>query len=156
MSPASGGFRKRGPAPTARDTAPAYAPCPACGQPVLAGETRTGTRLALDVHVQTYCVLWTTGAVLPVLEQSRGYPVHRCQSEQRPGRHNTMAASMSQRVTTKKTALFLGDLKVEGTSMLQAEDRVRECQAACGGTRMRRHAMAICCYLSNRRGAARN
>ena len=76
MSPASGGFRKR--APKARDPAPAYAPCPACGLMVLTGQTRTGERLALDVHVPTWCVLWNTGEALPVLEQSRGYPVHGC------------------------------------------------------------------------------
>lgn len=61
---------------TERD--PAYAPCAACGRPVLVGETRAGTRLALEVHVPTYCVLWGSGEALPVLEPSRGYPVHGC------------------------------------------------------------------------------
>lgn len=64
---------RRGPAPP-----PCYAPCEACGAPVLRGQTRTGTRLAMDVHVLTYCVLWENGAGMPLLEQSRGYPVHWC------------------------------------------------------------------------------
>lgn len=61
-----------------KDHPPAYAPCEACGHLVLLGETRAGTRLALDVHQTTYCVNWDKGAKLPRLDESRGYPVHRC------------------------------------------------------------------------------
>jgi hypothetical protein len=66
---------------TRRPERPAcYGPCPACGQPVLTGRTRSGTRLVLeDVHVPTYVVLQVQPDTLPLLEQSRGIPVHRCQ-----------------------------------------------------------------------------
>ena len=60
---------------------PCYAPCAGCGQPVLAGQTRTGTRLVLDISVQTWCVLWSPGEALPVLERSWGYPAHHCDKE---------------------------------------------------------------------------
>jgi hypothetical protein len=63
-----------------KDAPPAYAPCEACGRPVLLGETRAGTRLVLDVHVQIYVVSWDKGAKLPRLVPSRGYPLHWCES----------------------------------------------------------------------------
>ena len=60
--------------PTTRtkDLPPAYAPCAACGQPVLTGQTRAGTCLVLDISVQSWCVSWDHGA--------------RCRSWKRAGR----------------------------------------------------------------------
>jgi hypothetical protein len=76
----STGLHPTADAPKARgtDPQPAYAPCEACGQPTLLGETRAGQRLALDVHVRTYLVNWDKMATLPWLDESRGYPLHRC------------------------------------------------------------------------------
>jgi hypothetical protein len=62
------------------ETLPAYAPCAHCGAPVLLGQTRAGTPLWVDVHVPTYCVSWDKGAGVPWLDQSRAYPVHRCEA----------------------------------------------------------------------------
>ena len=64
----------------AKDAPPAYAPCEACGQPVLIGETRAGKRLALHVHVRTYAVSWDKGVPLPRLDESRAYPLHGCRA----------------------------------------------------------------------------
>jgi len=60
------------------DLPPCHAPCATCGALVLVGATQSGTRLALDVGIRTYTVLWLNGTPEPVLHDSRGYPVHRC------------------------------------------------------------------------------
>ena len=81
--PVATGLAPTAEVPTARGTdhPPAYAPCEACGQQVLLGETRAGTRLALDVHQTSYCVSWDTGATLPWLDASRAYPLHTCRRQ---------------------------------------------------------------------------
>jgi len=61
---------------------PCYAPCGACGALVLTGATQAGRRLALDVGTTTYVVDWTKGTATPVFIASRGYPVHRCLSQE--------------------------------------------------------------------------
>jgi hypothetical protein len=63
---------------TRKETSPAYAPCAACGTQVLRGDTPTGTRVALDTHIRTYTVLWVPDALRPLVQESRGYPVHQC------------------------------------------------------------------------------
>jgi len=67
--------QRRGP-----DTPPCYAPCEACGVPVLLGRTTEGTRLAVEPQRQMYVVLWEAGAAEPHLLPSRAYPVHQCGS----------------------------------------------------------------------------
>jgi len=65
--------QRRGP-----DTQPCYAPCEACGVPVLLGRTTEGTRLAVEPQRQTYVVLWEAGTAEPLLQSSCAYPVHVC------------------------------------------------------------------------------
>jgi hypothetical protein len=57
---------------------PCTGPCPGCGREVLTGQTRNGTVLMLDTQTLLYCVVWDSGAALPRLEPSRGYPLHTC------------------------------------------------------------------------------
>jgi hypothetical protein len=59
---------------TGQDQPPAYAVCAACGQMTLLGTLRDGTRLALDVAVQTYTVVWTADTAPHRLELSRSSP----------------------------------------------------------------------------------
>jgi hypothetical protein len=83
-----GGLVETGPPPTvelpapaldeAEPSPPAYAPCPTCGVLVLTGRTPAGVQVAVDTHVQSYTVLWLPKAPEPLLHESRGYPVHRC------------------------------------------------------------------------------
>jgi hypothetical protein len=69
------------PAAAHKDTqpAPVHVPCEACGAMTLTGQTPTGQRLALDLHVRTYMVLWHHEAQ-PVLHASRCYAVHQCRA----------------------------------------------------------------------------
>jgi hypothetical protein len=60
------------------ETPPCYRPCRTCGTNVLTGRTAAGAEHALDVDIATYVVLWDSGAPYPLLQQSGGYPVHRC------------------------------------------------------------------------------
>ena len=60
LAPTSDLPRQRGP-----DPPPAYAPCEACGQAVLTGETARGQRLALDVQTPCCTVLWGPGEPRP-------------------------------------------------------------------------------------------
>jgi hypothetical protein len=62
---------------TATEPAPVHVPCAGCGALVLTGATVDGTRLALDLHVRTYVVIWHHEAQ-PVLHLSRAYPAHQC------------------------------------------------------------------------------
>jgi len=57
---------------------PCYVPCSACSALVLHGRTEAGVLFTLDVQIPTYAVVWHTGAPLPTLHQSRGYPVYQC------------------------------------------------------------------------------
>jgi hypothetical protein len=61
-----------------QDFPPCYAPCAACGRPVLHGETTAGQHLVLDTAVRTYSVVWPNGAVQPILLPSPAYPTHHC------------------------------------------------------------------------------
>lgn len=64
--------------PTRRkDRPPVHGPCEACGTLVVVGQTLSGTRLALDLRIKTSTILWHHEAQ-PVLQESRGYPVHQC------------------------------------------------------------------------------
>ena len=45
---------------------------------MLTGETTRGARVALEPHVRGYTVSWDHGAALPMVFESRAYPVHRC------------------------------------------------------------------------------
>jgi hypothetical protein len=59
--------------------------CPQCAQPVLRGRTRAteskpSVELILDPWQPAYCVIYETGAEMPTLVLSSGYPVHRCGS----------------------------------------------------------------------------
>ena len=61
-----------------KEPVPCYAPCEACGAPVLTGSTPIGIRLALDTQHPTYIVTWPPGAPEPTLYESRGYLQHHC------------------------------------------------------------------------------
>jgi hypothetical protein len=56
----------------------AYAPCLACGLPVLMGTTRHGQVLAVEPGRCCYSVVWKNHAPQPVFHESRAYPVHHC------------------------------------------------------------------------------
>ena len=75
----SGGLHPTAEVPPSRrkDHPPVYVPCEACGAMVVLGATVHGLRLALDLHITTYTILWHHEAE-PVLHESRSYPVHRC------------------------------------------------------------------------------
>lgn len=77
---ASSGLAPTADVPTTKgkETPPCYAPCEACGTPVLTGIMATGVRLAVDPQWPTYVVQWHAGEAAPRLSESRGYPVHRC------------------------------------------------------------------------------
>lgn len=54
-------------------------PCPACGQRVLTGQSRDGTRVVVDLAPQTtYYVTWHKPDEPPLMSESRGYVVHAC------------------------------------------------------------------------------
>jgi hypothetical protein len=69
------------PARAVREHPPCYAPCPTCGALVLTGETRQGEVVALDTQTRSYVPTWLPDTPRPVLDESRGYPVHQCERE---------------------------------------------------------------------------
>jgi hypothetical protein len=74
------GLAPTAPIPAARtkEAPPCHGPCPDCGATVLTGVTSTGTVVRLDVGRRTYTVLWMPGEPMPVVAESRSYPVHVC------------------------------------------------------------------------------
>jgi hypothetical protein len=76
------GLAPTAPIPTARtkDAPPCYGPCADCGAPVLMGMTSMGTVVRLDIGRRTYTVLWMPGEPMPVVAESRSYPVHVCEA----------------------------------------------------------------------------
>jgi hypothetical protein len=76
------GLAPTAPVPTARvkETAPCLGPCADCGARVLTGMTSAGTVVRLEVGRRTYTVLWMPGEPMPVVAESRSYPVHVCEA----------------------------------------------------------------------------
>jgi hypothetical protein len=76
----SSGLAPTAPVPTARtkDDPPCRTTCVDCGAVVLTGMTSTGTVVRLDLGRRTYTVLWMAGEPLPLVAESRSYPVHVC------------------------------------------------------------------------------
>jgi hypothetical protein len=76
----SSGLAPTAPVPTARtkETPPCRTTCVDCGVTVLTGMTSAGTVVRLDLGRRTYTVLWMPGEPMPVVAESRSYPVHVC------------------------------------------------------------------------------